>query len=406
MESASEALREQIHEHARGLHQQAINWRRHLHQYPELSFQEVQTGRFIAAQLSEMGVPHQHGIADNGLVALIQGKNPKKRTVALRADMDALPILEANKVPYRSQHEGVMHACGHDAHTASLLGAVRILWALRDRFEGTVKCLFQPGEEKLPGGASLMIKAGALENPRPASIFGQHVHPPLRAGMVGFKPGIYMASSDELYVTIKGRGGHGATPHQCIDPVAISAQIIVALQQVVSRFSDPTMPSVLTFGRINSTGGATNVIPNEVKLEGTFRAMDEKWRQEAHKRMKKIAEGIAKGMGGACEFHIARGYPVLFNHEELTARAKRWAIEFLGKDRVVDLPARMTAEDFAYYSQIMPACFYRLGTGNPERGIQSPLHTDTFDIDETALETGMGLMAWLAVRELTGTAKE
>ena len=224
--------------------------------------------------------------------------------------------------------------------------------------------------------------------------------------MVGFKPGIYMASSDELYVTIKGRGGHGATPHQCIDPVAISAQIIVALQQVVSRFSDPTMPSVLTFGRINSTGGATNVIPNEVKLEGTFRAMDEKWRQEAHKRMKKIAEGIAKGMGGACEFHIARGYPVLFNHEELTARAKRWAIEFLGKDRVVDLPARMTAEDFAYYSQIMPACFYRLGTGNPERGIQSPLHTDTFDIDETALETGMGLMAWLAVRELTGTAKE
>ena len=314
--------------------------------------------------------------------------------------MDALPILEANQVPYKSQNTGVMHACGHDVHTSSLLGTARILNELRNEFEGTVKCIFQPGEERLPGGASLMIKAGVLENPRPTSIFGQHVHPPLRAGMIGLKPGIYMASADEIYVTVKGRGGHGAMPQDCIDPVVITAQIIVALQQLISRYADPAVPTVLTFGKINSTGGSTNIIPNEVKLEGTFRTMHEKWRAEAHKRMKKIAESVAKGYGAACDFHIMRGYPVLYNHEELTRRTKTWAIDFLGKQNVVDLPIRMTAEDFAYFSQAMPACFYRLGTGNPERGITSPIHTDTFDIDETALETGMGLMAWLALKEL------
>lgn len=393
-------LKEKIQILANSLQGRAVETRRHLHQNPELSFQEVQTGRFVAAQLAEIGVSYQHGVAENGVVALIHGKNPKKKTVALRADMDALPILEANTVAYKSRNEGVMHACGHDAHTASLLGVVRILHDLREQFEGTVKCIFQPGEEKLPGGASIMIKEGVLENPKPTGIFGQHVHPPLRAGLVGFKPGIYMASSDELYVTVKGRGGHGATPHECIDPVVITAQIIVTLQQIVSRYCDPGMPSVLTFGKINSTGGATNIIPNEVKLQGTFRTMNEKWRMEAHKRMKKIAESMAKSMGGACEFHIAKGYPVLFNHEAMTIRAKKWATEFLDKTRVVDLPARMTAEDFAYYSQVLPACFYRLGTGNPEQGITSPLHTDTFNIDESALETGMGLMAWLAIKAL------
>lgn len=394
-------MKEKIQELAHQYHTDTVSLRRHLHMHPELSFEEVNTGKFVSAQLSAMGIEHQHGVADNGVVALIKGKNPRKRVVALRADMDALPILEANNVPYKSQNEGVMHACGHDVHTSSLLGTVRILHALRDQFEGTVKCLFQPGEERLPGGASLMIKAGALENPRPASIFGQHVHPPLRAGMIGLKPGIYMASADELYVTVKGRGGHGAMPQECVDPVVVTAQIIVALQQVVSRYADPAIPSVLTFGKINSTGGATNIIPNEVKLLGTFRTMHEKWRMEAHKRMKKMAESIAKGYGAACDFHIMKGYPVLFNHEELTLRTKKWAIEFLGKDKVVDLPLRMTAEDFAYYSQVMPACFYRLGTGNPDRGITSPIHTDTFDIDEAALETGMGMMAWLAMKELS-----
>lgn len=394
-------MKEKIQELAHKYHSDTVQLRRHLHMHPELSFEEVNTGKFVAAQLAAMGIEHRHGVADTGLVALIKGKNPRKRVVALRADMDALPIQEANNVPYKSQNAGVMHACGHDVHTSSLLGTVRILHELRNQFEGTVKCLFQPGEEKLPGGASLMIQAGALENPRPASMFGQHVHPPLRAGMIGLKAGIYMASADEIYVTVKGRGGHGAMPQDCIDPVVVTAQIIVALQQVVSRYADPAVPSVLTFGKINSTGGATNVIPNEVKMAGTFRTMNEKWRAEAHKRMKKIAESIAKGYGAACEFHIMKGYPVLFNHEELTRRTKQWAIEFLGKDKVVDLPLRMTAEDFAYYSQVMPACFYRLGTGNPERGITSPIHTDTFDIDEAALETGMGMMAWLAIKELS-----
>jgi amidohydrolase len=393
-------MKEKIQALARQYHADTIACRRHLHAHPELSFKEVETGKFVAAQLAALGVEHTHGIAGNGVVALIKGKNPRKRTIALRADMDALPILEANEVPYKSQNEGIMHACGHDVHTSSLLGTIRILNELRSQFDGTIKCIFQPGEEKLPGGASLMIKAGVLENPRPSSIFGQHVHPPLHAGMIGLKSGIYMASADEIYVTIKGRGGHGAMPQDCIDPVVITAQIIVALQQVVSRYADPAVPTVLTFGKVNSTGGATNIIPNEVKLEGTFRTMHEKWRAEAHKRMKRIAEGIAKGYGAACEFYIMKGYPVLLNHEELTKRTKNWAIEFLGKSNVVDLPLRMTAEDFAYFSQAMPACFYRLGTGNPERGITSPIHTDTFDIEEAALETGMGLMAWLAVKEL------
>lgn len=393
-------MKEKIQTLAQQYHADVVAFRRHLHAHPELSFEEVETSKFVAAQLAAMGVEHQHGIANTGVVALIRGKNPKKRTIALRGDMDALPILEANNVPYKSKNEGVMHACGHDVHTSSLLGTVKILHELRGQFEGTVKCIFQPGEERLPGGASLMIKAGVLENPRPTSIFGQHVHPPLQAGMIGLKPGIYMASADEIYVTVKGHGGHGAMPQECIDPVVITAQIIVALQQLVSRYADPGVPTVLTFGKINSSGGSTNVIPNEVKLMGTFRTMHEKWRAEAHKRMKKIAESIAKGFGAACEFNIMKGYPVLYNHEELTKRTKSWAIEFLGKTKVVDLPLRMTAEDFAYFSQAMPACFYRLGTGNPSRGITSPIHTDTFDIDETALETGMGLMAWLAVKEL------
>ena len=393
-------MQEHIQLLARQLHAEAVNMRRHLHAHPELSFQEAETSRYVAARLSEWGIEHQQGMAGHGVVALIKGKNPKKRSIALRADMDALPILEANAVPYKSQNEGVMHACGHDVHTASLLGVTYILQQLRSRFEGTVKCIFQPGEELLPGGASIMIREGVLRRPQPVSIFAQHVHPPLRAGKVGFRAGVYMASADEIYVTVKGRGGHGALPQDCIDPVVISAQIIVALQQLVSRYCDPTVPAVLTFGKINSTGGATNVIPNEVKLEGTFRTMNEAWRMEAHKRMKRIAEQMAKSMGGACDFNIVKGYPVLFNHEALTARARQWAIEYLGASQVEELPIRLTAEDFSYYSQEMPACFYRLGTGNPERGISSPIHTNTFDIDEAALETGMGLMAWLAVKEL------
>lgn len=393
-------LKEKIKNLAQEYHKEVVQIRRHIHQHPELSFQEIETGKFIAQKLSEFGIPHQHGMAGNGVVGLIEGKNPGSKVVALRADIDALPIQEANEVPYKSRNPGVMHACGHDVHTSSLLGAAKILNTIKNELEGTIKLIFQPAEELFPGGASIMIKEGVLENPKPTSIFGQHVHPPLAAGKIGMRAGQYMASADELYVTIHGKGGHGALPHNCIDTVAMTAQIITALQQIVSRYADPTIPSVLTFGKINSTGGATNIIPSEVKLEGTFRTMDETWRFEAHKRMKAIAESIAQSMGGSCNFDIKVGYPVLINEPALTARARNYAEEFLGAENVVELPIRMTAEDFAYYSQKMPACFYRLGTGNPAKGITSPIHTDTFDIDETALETGMGLMAWMGVMEL------
>ncbi len=393
-------LKDKVQSLAGDIHEEVIAIRRHLHQHPELSFLEVQTGRFIANKLKEFGIEHEHGMADNGVVGLIKGKNPEKKVIALRADIDALPITEANDVPYKSQNEGVMHACGHDVHTSSLLGTAKILQTLRDEFEGTIKLIFQPAEEMMPGGASIMIKEGVLENPKPVSILGQHVHPPLPAGKIGIKAGQYMASTDELYMTVTGKGGHGALPQDCIDPILITSHILTALQQVVSRNSNPSMPTVLTFGKINSTGGATNIIPNEVKLEGTFRTFNDTWRFEAHHRMKKMAESIAEGMGGSCDFNIVVGYPSLFNNEGLTATTRQYAEEYLGKENVVELPIRMTAEDFAYYSQVMPACFYRLGTGNEAKGITSPIHTTTFNVDEDCLKVSTGLMAWLALKEL------
>lgn len=293
-----------------------------------------------------------------------------------------------------------MHACGHDVHTSCLLGAAEILHQTRNMWEGSVKLLFQPGEEVLPGGASLLIKEGALENPKPHSIFGQHVMPLIPAGKVGFRPGLYMASTDELFVTVKGKGGHGAMPHLNIDPVLIASHLVVSLQQLISRNANPIIPSVLSFGKVIANG-ATNIIPNEVKLEGTFRTLDEKWRNEAHVLMSKMARGIAESMGGSCEFEIHRGYPFLYNDVELTQRAKQNAVDYLGADNVIDLDIWMAAEDFSFYSQEMPACFYRLGTRNEERGIVSSVHTPTFDIDESALEIGCGLMAWQALCDLS-----
>jgi len=378
---------------------QIVANRRHLHQHPELSFQEHQTAQFVAQQLTALGL-HPQPCAGTGLVALIEGRNPTKKVVALRADMDALPIFEANEVPYKSTVPGVMHACGHDAHTASLLGTARILTELRSTFEGTVKLIFQPGEEKIPGGASLMIRDGALQNPAPANILGQHVMPRLPAGKIGFREGMYMASTDELYIIVKGKGGHGAMPESFIDPVLIAAHLVVALQQVVSRMGTPRIPSVLSIGKVLAHG-ATNIIPDEVRMEGTFRTMNEEWRAEAHRRMKKLAEGLAESMGGTCEFTINRGYPFLVNAPELTQRARQAATEFVGAENIVDLDIWMAGEDFAFYAQQMDACFYRLGTGNVARGIVSGVHTATFDIDESALEIGAGLMAWLALQELS-----
>jgi len=392
-------LKERIKALAKELKEEVIATRRHLHANPELSYQEFKTAEFVKGRLEELGVLSLEQKADTGWAALIEGRNPEKKVIALRADMDALPILEANDVPYKSKNPGVMHACGHDAHTASLLGAAKILNEVKDQFEGTIKLIFQPGEELAPGGASLMIKDKVLENPRPSGIIGQHVMPLIPAGKVGFRQGLYMASADELYVTVKGKGGHGAMPETLIDPVLIASHMIVALQQVVSRAASPKIPSVLSFGRVEALG-ATNVIPNEVKIQGTFRTLNEEWRAKAHKKMLQIAHGIVEGMGGELEFEIKKGYPFLHNDPELTGRASSAAKDYLGEENVVDLDLWMAAEDFAYYSQEIDGCFYRLGTRNEERGIVSGVHTPTFDIEEDALEIGAGLMAWLAVSEL------
>lgn len=375
-----------------------IEIRRHLHAHPELSFEEYKTSEFIASKLKTYQIPFTAGVVKTGIVALIEGKNPSKKVIALRADLDALPITEANSCEYKSQNIGVMHACGHDVHSASLLGAAKILNEVKNEFEGTIKLIFQPGEEKLPGGASLMIKEGVLENPHAQGIFGQHVFPTMEAGKVGFRNGMYMASTDEIYITVKGKGGHAAMPKDYNSPLLIASRILLELNKAFMQEEQPA-PTVLAFGKIVGNG-ATNVIPDEVYIEGTFRTLNEDWRAKAKIKMKALAESIAKEMGGACDYVIENGYPFLVNDDATTTRARAAAEAYLGKENVEELALRMTAEDFAFYSQKIPACFYRLGTANKARGIVSGVHTATFDIDEKALEIGAGLMAWLAVNEL------
>lgn len=388
----------EIKELSEKIFDEVIANRRHLHTHPELSFCEKNTSAFVKSKLDAMNIPWE-AKADTGIVAIIKGEQASDKVIALRADMDALPITEANDLSYTSQNKGVMHACGHDAHTASLLGAAYILQSLKEKFAGTIKLIFQPGEEILPGGASFMIKEGVLENPAPLAVIGQHVMPSIDTGKIAIRRGKFLASMDELLITVHGKGGHGAMPHQNVDPVAITAYIIVALQQIVSRFSNPVLPCVLSFGKLIANG-AINIIPNKVEIEGTFRAMDESWREEAHKKMKDIAESIAKSMGGSCEFVIRRGYPALFNNEPLTDEVRGFAEAYLGKQNVLDVDMMMIAEDFAYYSQLASSCFYLLGTGNREKGITSSLHTPTFNIDEDALKISTGLMAYIAVKQL------
>ncbi|WP_373604698.1 M20 family metallopeptidase [Sphingobacterium sp. 1.A.5] len=390
--------KQRIQELANSYFQDTVDNRRFLHQNPELSFEEYNTSAFVKQKLTDLNIPFE-SMANTGVVGIIKGDLPSDKVLALRADMDALPITEVEGRSYGSKNIGVMHACGHDVHTSSLLGVAKILNNLKSEFGGTIKLIFQPGEERLPGGASLMIKEGVLQNPEPQGIVGQHVMPFIESGKVGFRSGKYMASCDELFMTVKGKGGHGAMPHQNIDPIAITAQIITALQQVVSRNADPRTPSVLSWGKIIGNG-ATNVIPDEVNLEGTFRTFDEKWRADAHERMVKMAVGIAESMGATCDFEVRKGYPFLVNEPGITAAAQSYAIEYLGADNVVELDLWPAAEDFAYYSQETNACFYRLGTGNQEKGINSAVHTPTFDIDEKALETSIGLMSYIAVQYL------
>lgn len=389
-----------IRERSHAATEEVIRLRRHLHANPELSYQEYQTSKFIADTLRSYGLQPTEGVAGTGVVAVIEGKNPTSRLVALRADIDALPIQEVNTCSYKSKNAGVMHACGHDVHTASLLGTAKLLQAARDQFSGSVRLIFQPGEEKNPGGASLMIREGVLDNPKPSAILGQHVMPLVPAGKVGFREGMYMASSDEIYIRVIGKGGHGAAPELAIDPVLIASHIIVALQQVISRNASPKQPTVLTFGRIIGEG-ATNIIPNEVNIAGTFRALNEEWRESGLKKIVHMAESIATGMGARCEIDLSRGYPYLENNPELTRRIRFEAEAYLGKENVVDIDLTMGSEDFAYYSHVVPASFYRLGTRNEAKGITSYVHTPTFDIDEEALRIGPGLMAWMAVQELS-----
>lgn len=382
---------------AKEFFQDTVKLRRHIHAHPELSFLEKETSAFVAKELRNIGLNPQEGLADTGVTALIQGERGDGPCIALRADMDALPITEQNQVPYVSQNPGVMHACGHDVHTSSLLTAARILNTLKGNFAGSVKLIFQPGEEKAPGGASLMIKEGVLNGVN--EIVGQHVAPNIPVGKIGFREGMYMASTDEIYMRVHGKGGHGASPHTCVDPVVVSSHIIVALQQIISRNKNPSYPSVLTFGKVVAEG-ATNIIPNEVYIEGTFRCMNEEWRAEGLQKMQKMAENMAEAMGARCEFWVVKGYPFLNNHPELTRRIREHATEYVGEENIVDLDLWMGGEDFAFYSQVVDASFYRLGTRNEEKGIISGVHTPTFDIDEKALEIGPGLMAYMAYKEL------
>lgn len=378
--------------------QQVIEIRRHLHMHPELSFQEHETSKYITQLLDSWNIKYRSGIAKTGIECIIEGKNPSKKVIALRADMDALPVTEQNNIPYKSKNTGVMHACGHDAHTSSLLGTLLILNELKNDFEGTIKFIFQPAEEKLPGGAKQMIEEGILENPTPEFVLGQHVYPDLEAGKVGFRKGVYMASTDEIYITIKGKGGHSALPDKINNTVLAASEIIVELQQIPNKLAPKEIPTVLSIGKVIANG-ATNVIPDEVFLEGTFRTMNENWRKEAHMKMNEIASKVAKKHGTNADVNIKHGYPVLINNETSTDKAIRYAKEFLGDENVIDLDIRMTAEDFAYFSQKAPATFYRLGTSSGKE-FEFPLHSPQFNIDEKALEIGMGTMAYVAVKYL------
>jgi len=372
---------------------ETIAIRHHLHAHPELSYQEFETAAFVEEKLTEIGIPNSR-MGNTGVIGIIEGKNPTSRIVALRADMDALPILEETNLPFASTRPGVMHACGHDVHTSCLLGAAKILYQTRADWQGTIKLIFQPGEEKNPGGASILIKEGVLENPKPALIVGMHVNPQLEIGKISFRGGKVMASADEIYITIKGKGGHAAAPHLTTDTILVGSHIVIGLQQIISRNNNPLSPSVLSICAFNG-GFTTNVIPNEVKLIGTFRAMDEKWRFAAHELIKKQATAIAHGMGAEIDVLIDVGYPSVYNHEGLNANAMELSKKILGENRVEETELRMGAEDFGYYSQKIPGCFFRLGTKNEAKGIISGVHTPTFTIDEDAIEMGIKMMAFL-----------
>ncbi len=386
-----------IRNKSESLFEKVKGYREFMHKYPELSYQEHNTMAFVSETLTKLGIDHTTKVGDTGVVAIIRGKNHSKEDecIGLRADLDALPIQEENVTPYKSTVQGVMHACGHDVHTSILLGVAEILNELKDELPQPVKLIFQPGEEKNPGGATLMLRDGVLQNPEVKEMYALHVFPDMETGKVGFREGVYMASCDEIYITIHGIGGHGATPDKTIDPIVIGANIITSIQQIVSRKCDPTVPCVLSFGHFEGLG-ATNVIPSQVILKGTFRTMNEAWRKEAWEIIKNHVEHTAQAFGGSVDIEISKGYPYLENNPKITASLREKAISFLGSEYVEELPIRMTSEDFAFYSQEVPVCFFRLGVRNESKGIIHGVHNSKFDIDADALKTGMQIMSLAA----------
>ncbi|MFT5859726.1 MAG: amidohydrolase [Flavobacteriaceae bacterium] len=390
-------FKQSIIELSESLHEKVQNHREYLHAHPELSYQEFETMEYVSKALTDIGIEHTSGIGDTGIVAIIRGDqhSEKDSCIGLRADLDALPIQEENDVAYKSTVDGVMHACGHDVHTSILLGAAEVLHLKRNELPQPVKLVFQPGEEKNPGGATLMLRDGVLENPSVDKMMALHVFPDMEVGNIGFKEGIYMASCDEIYITIHGKGGHGATPHNCVDPIMIGANMLQTMQQIVSRQCDPKTPCVLSFGHFEALG-ATNVIPSKALLKGTFRTMDEPWRAKALELIERTAKQIAEASGGTAEVEISKGYPYLENDPLTTQKMRAIGIELLGSENVIELPIRLTAEDFSYYSQEVPVCFFRLGVRNESKGIIHGVHHPQFDIDPESLKIGIQMMSLAA----------
>ena len=388
-----------------------VQWRRHLHEHPELSFHEHGTASFVSEVLAQEGIEFRSGVGKlspeaegTGVIALVHGTAAESDLCfALRADLDALPIEEITDREHRSKNNGVMHACGHDAHTAMVLGAGIALHRLRSKWAGTVMLVFQPGEEKEPGGARLLLNERVFDDTRPEGILGQHVTPELAVGKVAFRSGPFMASADEIYIRVIGKGGHAAMPKNNIDPVPIAAQLILELHKIVEDRTPSHEPTIFSIGKVVANG-ATNIIPDQVSMEGTLRTFNEKWRIDLHRLIEGTAHDVINGSEADLEIEIRKGSPPLVNDPELTEKIREHAIEYLGKENVIEADQRMGAEDFAWYSQVMPACFYRLGTGSDQvKGSTSGLHRSEFDIDERALEIGAGLMAWGALRELGST---
>jgi amidohydrolase len=373
-------------------------YREYLHANPELSFQEFNTMNFVSEQLTKIGILHERNVAGTGVVGIIRSDHhaDDQVCIGLRADLDALPILEANELSYKSKVEGVMHACGHDVHTSVLLGVAELLFEMKDELPNPIKLIFQPGEEMNPGGASLMIEAGVLENPKVSRIFGLHVFPELPAGKVGLKEGLYMASSDEIHLRIQGVGGHGALPEKCVNPLMMGAEFVLIAQALIAESAPAEIPTVLSFGRFEAMG-STNVIPSSAEIKGTFRTMNEDWRMNAHENLEKLAETISLKHKGNIELKISKGYPFLVNSNELTTTLKAVLQNVLGDENVVDLPIRMTAEDFAFYSQKIPVCFFRLGTGFSDGRENYSVHHPNFDVDPASLKTGILSMVLAAL---------